>query len=92
MIFLPTKESIGNVSRPRLSGKVAALAVGRGKYEQTHKRVSYRTVLNTCPSFLNGMKKAVGNIFIKSMGKSEESGQRLQLSNVFSIILCRILR
>ena len=40
------------------TGKVAALAVGRGKYEQTHKRVSYRTVLNTCPSFLNGMKKS----------------------------------
>ncbi|EGF14320.1 hypothetical protein HMPREF9083_0633 [Dialister micraerophilus DSM 19965] len=59
---------------------------------RNEKTVFYKTVVNTCPSFLNGMKKAVGNIFMKSMGKSEESGQRLQLSNVFSIILCRILR
>ena len=31
------KKSIGNVSCPRLSGKVAALAVERGKYEQKRK-------------------------------------------------------
>ena len=28
----------------------------RGKYEQTGKKVSYKTVLTTCPSFLNGGK------------------------------------
>ena len=31
------KKSIGNVSCPRMSGKVAALAVGRGKLEQKRK-------------------------------------------------------
>ena len=36
-----------------MSGKVAASAVGRGKLEQKQKKVSYRTVLNTCLSFLN---------------------------------------
>ena len=36
-----------------MSGKVAAPAVGRGKSEQKSKRVSYKTVVNTCPSFLN---------------------------------------
>ena len=36
-----------------MSGKVAAPAVGRGKSEQKGKRVSYKTVLNTCLSFLN---------------------------------------
>ena len=35
--FLAKKNRIGNVSRPRLSGKVAALAVGRGKCEQKRK-------------------------------------------------------
>ena len=38
MIFLPKKKSIGNVSRPRLSGKVST--VGRGEYEQTLKNDS----------------------------------------------------
>ena len=36
--------------------KVAAPAVGRGKSEQKGKRVSYKTVLNTCLSFLNEVK------------------------------------
>ena len=35
--FCPKKKSTGNVSRPRLSGKVAAIAVGRGKREQIQK-------------------------------------------------------
>ena len=35
--FSPKKKSTGNVSCPRLSGKVAALAVERGKYEQKRK-------------------------------------------------------
>ena len=33
---------------------------GRGKCEQKRKRVSYRTVLNTCPSFLNEGKMRSG--------------------------------
>ena len=36
-LVLLQKERIGNVSRPRLTGKVAAIAVGRGKREQTRK-------------------------------------------------------
>ena len=40
--FSPKKKSTGNVSRPRLSGKVAAIAVGRGKCGQTQKIVSYK--------------------------------------------------
>ena len=48
------------------TGKVAALAVGRGKCEQTQKNGNkcekkrkddfYRTALNTCLSFLNEVK------------------------------------
>ena len=37
-----------NVSRPRLSGKVAALADERGKYEQKGKKVSYKTAGVNC--------------------------------------------
>ena len=47
------KGKLQTSSRPRLSGKVAASAVERGKLEQTRQKVSYRTVLNTCLSFLN---------------------------------------
>ncbi|MDU2621062.1 MAG: hypothetical protein E7C72_07255 [Dialister sp.] len=35
-------------------------ADGRGKLEQKQKKVSYRTVLNTCLSFLNEGKKRSG--------------------------------
>ena len=37
--MMGNKGRMKNASRPRLSGKVAALAVGRGKCEQKHKRV-----------------------------------------------------
>ena len=50
------KKSIGNVSCPRLSGKVTELAVGRGKCEQKQKDDFYRTALNICLSFLNEVK------------------------------------
>ena len=36
-VGLMIDERIQNASRPRLSGKVAALAVGRGKCEQKRK-------------------------------------------------------
>ena len=42
------------------TGKVAALADERGKYEQKGKKVSYKTVLKTCPSFSNGNKRRSG--------------------------------
>ena len=64
-------------SRPRLSGKVAALAVGRGKCEQKRKNGFYRTVLNNCLSFLNEVKNLAKNTGVKY---------------TLSIILCRILR
>ena len=38
------------------TGKVAALADERGKLEQKCKKYFYRTVLNTCLSFLNEVK------------------------------------
>ena len=56
------KKWIMRKSCPRLTGKVAAIAVGRGKYEQEGKRVSYKTVLNTCPSFLNEVKNLAKDI------------------------------
>ena len=54
------KERMQVLSRPRSSGKVAAVAVGRGKYEQKGKRVFYKTIVNTCLSFSNGGKKQSG--------------------------------
>ena len=41
------------LSRPRSSGKVAAVAVGRGKREQKGKRVFYKAAVNTCLTFSN---------------------------------------
>ena len=40
-----------------LVGEGGGGAVGRGKCEKKHKKYFYRTVLNTCPSFLNKAKK-----------------------------------
>ena len=59
------KKSIGNVSCPRLSGKVAALAVERGKCEQTQKNDSnlctptrpYRLVDSALPSVFGGSER-----------------------------------
>ena len=45
--------------------KVAALAVGRGKYEQKRKTVSYKTALNICLSFLNDRKSSYDHTVIK---------------------------
>ena len=47
------KERMQPVSHPRLSEEGGGEADGRGKLEQTRQKVSYRTVLNTCLSFLN---------------------------------------
>ena len=41
----------------------------RGKCEQKRKRVSYRTTLNICLSFLNGRKMRSGISVIKKYGK-----------------------
>ena len=40
-------------------------ADGRGKLEQTRQKVSYRTVLNTCLSFLNEVKNLAKDTGIK---------------------------
>ena len=54
------KERIENVSRPRLSGKVSAELTEGARVSRNEKTVSYRTVLNTCLSFLNGRKRRSG--------------------------------
>ncbi|MDU2620772.1 MAG: hypothetical protein E7C72_05765 [Dialister sp.] len=46
------KKSIGNVSCPRLSGKVAAIAVGRGKCEQKRKKSFLRNGTKYLPVIL----------------------------------------
>ena len=43
-----------------LVGESVSEADERGKYEQKGKKVSYRTVLNACLSFLNGRKRRSG--------------------------------
>ena len=45
-----------SASRPRLSGKVSAELTEGARVRRNEKTVSYRTVLNTCLSFLNGYK------------------------------------
>ena len=58
-----TKEKNSKRKPSPNTGTVAALAVGRGKCEQKHKRVFYKTVLNTCLSFLNeGKNRYDGNV------------------------------
>ena len=53
-------------SCPRLSGKVSTDRLTKGaSVSRNGKNSFYRTVLNTCLSFLNGRKKAVGNTIIK---------------------------
>ena len=59
-LIVAINDKMLTVSRPRLSGKVAALAVGRGKCEQKQKIVSYKTAVNTCLSFSNDGKKRSG--------------------------------
>ena len=59
-VGLMIDERIQTASRPRLLGKMAALAVERGKREQKRKNGFYRAVLNTCLSFLNGRKRRSG--------------------------------
>ena len=46
---------------------------GRGKCEQKHKKYFYRTVLNTCPSFLNKAKKwSETNVIIPILSIAQE--------------------
>ena len=54
--MIVTKQNLQPASRPRLSEEGGGEADGMGKLEQTRQKVSYRTVLNTCLSFLNGCK------------------------------------
>ncbi len=42
-----------------LVGEGGGGAVGRGKCDQIRKKVSYKTVLYACLSFLNGRKKLI---------------------------------
>ena len=49
--LLGSKESMQTVSCPRLSGKVSAELTKGASVSRNAKIVSYRAVLNTCPSF-----------------------------------------
>ena len=51
--MMGNKGRIQTVSRPRLSGTVAAEPSEGVSVSRNEKRVSYGTVLNTCLSFLN---------------------------------------
>ena len=51
--MMGNKGRMKNASRPRLSGKVSAELTGGASVSRNVKIVSYKTVLNTCPSFLN---------------------------------------
>ena len=61
------KKSIGNVSCPRSSGKVAAVAVGRGECEQKRKKSFLRKVTKYLPVILERRKNDVGNRRIKKV-------------------------
>ena len=54
-----------------LVGESVSGADERGKSEQTRKKVSYKTAVNTCLSFLNGRKKKSGIEKPKSTGVSD---------------------
>ena len=51
--FLPKQKRIRTVGCPRLSGKVAVKPSEGTSVSRKVKTVFYKTVLNTCPSFLN---------------------------------------
>ena len=51
-----------------LVGEGVSGADGRGKLDQIPQRVPYGTVLNACPSFLNGRKKRSGISLWKKYG------------------------
>ena len=53
------KEWLWQKSRPRFVGEGGGGAVGRGKCEQKRKKVSYKTVLYACLSFLSGREKLI---------------------------------
>ncbi len=58
------------VSCPRLSGKVSTDRLTKGaRMSRIAKTVSYKMVLNTCLSFLNGRKMRSGISVIKKYGK-----------------------
>ena len=48
-----------------LAGEGGGGADGRGKLEQKRKKILYRTVLNTCLSFLNEVKNLAKNTGVK---------------------------
>ena len=58
---LTQKKSTGNVSCPRLSGKVSTDRLTKGaSVSRNEKSGFYRAVLHSCLSFLNGRKKRSG--------------------------------
>ena len=59
------KKRIGNISCPRLSGKVAAKPSKGASVSRNEKTVFYKTVVNTCLSFLNEVKNLAKDTGIK---------------------------
>ena len=59
------KKRIGNISCPRLSGKVAAKPSKGASVSRNEKTVFYKTVVNTCLSFLNEVKNLAKNTGVK---------------------------
>ena len=57
-----------NKNKKMTPAEKPSLLGGRGKLEQKGKRVSYKTVVNTCLSFSNGGKKRSGIEKQKSTG------------------------
>ena len=72
--FLLIKRKNTNRKPSPDTGKVAASAVGRGKCEQIRKKISYKTAVNTCLSFLNDGKNRYDRNVIK--------GNRLRVKNL----------
>ena len=89
-LVLLQKERIGNVSRPRLSGKVAAIAVGRGKREQKRKNNDSDLCTQACPYRLARLGTSLRIRGKLTLRKKKYSFY--YLNTLFVINLCRILR
>ena len=59
-LFGEEEKNINRKLSPLVGESVNRQVDERGKYEQKGKKVSYKTVLKNCLSFLNGRKKRSG--------------------------------
>ena len=75
-----------------MSGKVAALAVGRGKYEQKGKKVRGRVMASEPLSGERSDAVKVSETPYPTNGSGKNLAKNTGVKYVFAIILCRILR